>query len=146
MTPEQDKIIETLYDTFCNWYHDDGSYDEFLKSEAFKAIQSFASSLNVSEAGRWVRASERLPGWYKEAKWRHPSAEIVCELMWTSVAMELCSHLIENLEWLDETPSPSPSTGIREALEEIVKHIEESGHARIDKHELLTIARKALAE
>ena len=54
---------------------------------------------------KWVKASERLPGWNKEVKWRHPSAEITNELMWTSVAMELCSHLITDLEWLDVSGS-----------------------------------------
>jgi len=30
--------IEKLYDAFVNWYKDDGEYDNFLRSEAMKAV------------------------------------------------------------------------------------------------------------
>lgn len=36
--------MEQLYDVFTNWYHDDGSYDNFLRSEAFKAIKAYAAT------------------------------------------------------------------------------------------------------
>lgn len=47
---DEDKI-QALYDTFANWYMDDGSYDTFLQSEAYKAIIEFSKTLLPMYAG-----------------------------------------------------------------------------------------------
>ncbi len=94
----KDKVLGIMKD---NIYFS-GQIDGYVVHGAIDKIWQLAASLQTPCAG-WVKASERLPGWNKEVKWRHPSAEIVNELMWTSVAMELCSHLITDLEWLDES-------------------------------------------
>jgi hypothetical protein len=42
MTEQQIKEwIEKVYEAFANWYHDDGSYDTFLQSEAWKIINNY---------------------------------------------------------------------------------------------------------
>ena len=36
--------VEEIYDSFANWYHDDGEYDNFRRSETMQSIEEYIQS------------------------------------------------------------------------------------------------------
>ncbi len=45
-----DEEMQNIYDAFAQWYNDDGSYDNFHKSNAFKIMKmAFDKSPKISE-------------------------------------------------------------------------------------------------
>lgn len=53
---------EELYDKFCNWYEDDGSYDEHFLSEIESILEKEISERLKNQAEtKWISVKERLP-------------------------------------------------------------------------------------
>lgn len=94
---------------------------EYCNATGYVAGAAHVQQQPVSGAG-WVKASDRLPGWNMSVKWRHIDYphEVDNEEMWTSVAMELCAHMLSGLEWFDEHPTAS-SLECQKSLEDIVR-------------------------
>lgn len=123
---KKEEIVNSIYAAYGT---DSGILFGIKERSVVDAIVEFtlarlpASSLNGSETGAWVRASDRTPmalcskfikrndrkviGHYKDGLFYVGGSE-----SWNLV----------DVYWLDETPSPSPSTGIRDAVKNLLTH------------------------
>lgn len=54
---KEEEEIQDIYDKFCIWYHDDGSYDNFHKSEAIKSINDYSNE-KIENLLEWLTSKD----------------------------------------------------------------------------------------